>query len=241
MGRAIVSAAGAFPGLTLIGAISSPGSTALGRDSGLLAGGPANQLTVSADLAAVVARAQVVIDFSGPEATEGNLAACVAAGTPLLLGSTGFAPALEAQFAAAARRIALLVAPNTSLGVTLLCELTRLAAAALPGYRLSISETHHAGKLDAPSGTALALRTALTQGRAGGAHSEIPIVSHREGEIVGEHTVAFHGPGEELFLTHKATDRAIFAKGALAAALWLASKPPGRYAMRDLLPGKTAT
>jgi 4-hydroxy-tetrahydrodipicolinate reductase len=164
---------------------------------------------------------------------------------PLLLGSTGYPAQLEADLSAAALDIPLLIAPNTSLGVTLLLELARTAARALPAFRASITEKHHREKRDAPSGTALALADALREGRAAGRTSatglEIPISSQREGELVGEHTVQFAGPGEELVLAHRATDRAIFARGALAAALWLAPQPAGRYAMRDLLYGKTAT
>jgi 4-hydroxy-tetrahydrodipicolinate reductase len=126
--------------------------------------------------------------------------------------------------------------------VTLLLELATRAAAALPGFAPRILETHHQGKRDAPSGTALALGAALRAARPpADAAAEIPIDSRREGEAVGEHAVVFCGPGEELFLGHRAQDRAIFARGALAAALWLAPQPPGRYAMRDLLIGKTGT
>lgn len=245
MGRAIIAAAAGFPRLALSAAIASPDSAALGKDSGVLAGGAPNHLLITSDLTQVLPRARVVIDFSAAAASPAHLAACVAAGKPFLLGSTGFAASLERDFAAAARTIALLVAPNTSLGVTLLLELARQAAAALPGFALHITETHHAAKRDTPSGTALALAAALREGRASApgadARAEIPISSQREGEVVGEHTVQLAGAGEALFLTHRATDRAIFARGALAAALWLASRPPGRYAMRDLLPVKTVT
>lgn len=245
MGRAIIAAASGFPRLALSAAIASRASAALGKDSGVLAGGAPNHLPITSDLSQALPRAQVVIDFSAAGATPANLAACVAARKPLLVGATGFAASQERDFAAAARFIPLLVAPNTSLGVTLLLELTRQAAAALPDFALKISETHHAAKRDAPSGTALALAAALRAGRGStpgaDAAAEIAISSEREGEVVGEHTVHLAGPGEELFLSHRATDRAIFARGALAAALWLASRPPGRYAMRDLLYGKTVT
>jgi 4-hydroxy-tetrahydrodipicolinate reductase len=125
--------------------------------------------------------------------------------------------------------------------VTLLLELVRIAARALPpAFDINILDTHHRSKQDAPSGTALALGTAAREARqaaSGGAHCEgdIGCASVRAGDIVGEHTVLFAGPGEQLSLTHRATDRAIFARGALAAALWLQSQPPGRYTMRDLL------
>jgi 4-hydroxy-tetrahydrodipicolinate reductase len=245
MGRAILSVAGEFPQLAFVGAIASKGSAVLGRDSGELAAGAPNGVPVTSDLSQVLKRAHVVLDFSGAAATRANLAACRGARKPLLLGSTGYAAELEADLAAAALDIPLLIAPNTSLGVTLLLELARTAARALPASRTSITERHHREKRDAPSGTALALADALREGRAAGrtaaAGLEIPISSVREGQVVGEHTVQFAGPGEELVLAHRATDRAIFARGALAAALWLAPQPAGRYAMRDLLYGKTVT
>ncbi len=245
MGRAILAVAGEFPELALIAAIASKQSAVLGRDSGVVAGTAPNRVLITSDLSQVLKRAHVVIDFSGPAASAANLAACRAAGKPLLLGSTGYGAQLESDLAAAAAHIPLLIAPNTSLGVTLLLELARAAARALPGFDADITETHHREKRDAPSGTALALADAVREGHAqahtGAAGGEIPISSVREGEVVGEHRVRFSGAGEELFLAHRATDRAIFARGALAAALWLAPQPAGRYAMRDLLFGKTVT
>ena len=243
MGRAILACAAEFPQLSFVAALGAAGSGALGRDAGVLAGGAPNQLPITSDLHRALPRAQVVIDFSGGHATRAHLRACRAAGKALLIGSTGYPPELEHEFAAAAQEMALLIAPNTSLGVTLLLELARGAAGALPGFDAQITETHHASKRDAPSGTALALAAAVRAGgaRTGAAQAPVPISSVRAGEAVGEHTVQFSAAGEELFLTHRATDRAIFARGALAAALWLAPRPPGRYAMRDVLVGKTET
>lgn len=243
MGRAIFSVADQFPGLAFVGAIASKDSALLGRDSGSVAGGAPNHLPITSNLGTALARADVVIDFSSAPATRENLRACRAARKPLLLGTTGFAPELEAQFAAAAREIPLLIAPNTSLAVALLSELARTAAHALPGFDIRITETHHREKRDAPSGTALSLAAAIRAAglRPGGsaADTHIPISSVREGEVVGEHIVRFTGPGEELALTHRALQRDIFARGALAAALWLSSQAPGRYDMRDVLGFKT--
>jgi 4-hydroxy-tetrahydrodipicolinate reductase len=241
MGRAILAVAAEFPALAFVGAIAPGASALIGRDAGVTCGGTPDQLMITSELATALPRAHVVIDFSHGQATRAHLQACRAAGKALLIGTTGYSAGLEGEFAAAAREIALLVAPNTSLGVTLLVELAGRAAAALPGFALRILETHHQDKRDAPSGTALALAAALRAARAPGAAPEVPIDSAREGEVIGEHTVLICGPGEELFLGHRAQDRAIFARGALAAALWLAPRPPGRYAMRDLLAGKTGT
>ncbi len=228
MGRAILAAAAEFPALTFIGAIASPDSALLGRDAGVAGGGAPAHLMITSELATVLPRAHVVIDFSHGQATRAHLHACRAAGKALLLGTTGYPGALEAEFAAAAREIALLVAPNTSLGVTLLLELASRAAAALPGFAPRILETHHQDKRDAPSGTALALAAALRAARMpGSAAAAIPIDSRREGEGVGEHTVVLSGPGEELFLGHRAQDRAIFARGCARGRALACVPAPG--------------
>ena len=241
MGEALVRAAPAFPRLSITAAVASPTSLSLGRDAGEVAGVGCLHVPIISDLARALAEADVAIDFSSAAATRTNLAACRAARKPLLIGTTGFAAELDGAFAAAARDIPLLVAANTSLGVTLLLELVRIAARALPpAFDIHILDTHHRSKPDAPSGTALALGAAAREARQAarhGAHREgdVGFASVRAGDIVGEHTVLFAGPGEALSLTHRATDRGIFARGALAAALWLQSQPPGRYTMRDLL------
>jgi 4-hydroxy-tetrahydrodipicolinate reductase len=244
MGRAIIRIAAEFPGLAFVGALASKDSALLGQDSGSVAGGAPNHLPISSNLGAALTRADVVIDFSSALATPENLRACRAARKPLLLGTTGYAAGLEAEFAAAARDIPLLIAPNTSLAVTLLSELARRAAHALPGFAIGITETHHRDKRDAPAGTALALAAAIreaTLSRAVSADPQIPISSVRQGDVVGEHCVRFAGPGEELALSHRALERDVFARGALQAALWLSSRPPGRYDMRDVIGFKTVT
>lgn len=239
MGEALLRAAPAFPRLSITAAVASPTSLSLGRDAGEVAGVGCLHVPIISDLPRALAEADVAIDFSSAAATRTNLAACRAARKPLLIGTTGFAAELDGAFAAAARDIPLLVAANTSLGVTLLLELVRIAARALPpAFDIDILDTHHRSKQDAPSGTALALGAAAREARQaarGGAHRDVGFASVRAGDIVGEHTVLFAGPGEQLSLTHRATDRGIFARGALAAALWLQSRPPGRYTMRDLL------
>jgi 4-hydroxy-tetrahydrodipicolinate reductase len=275
MGRSLTHAAAELSNVKVVGAVASKTSSTLGKDTGLLAGMGASGLLVSSDLSAALAAADIAIDFSSAQATRSNLAACVAARKPLLIGTTGFDPAdLADDFAAAARAIPLLVAANTSVAVNLLMELVRSAAAALPGFDIEIIEAHHRMKRDAPSGTALALGRAAAEGRgreladvavagrgdaptasAAGTgpgpvgHSitsseprhegEIGFAVVRGGDIVGDHTVLFAGTGERLALGHQATDRAVFARGALKAGLWLAAQPPGRYFMRDIFTDKS--
>ncbi len=236
MGQALLRAAPGFPQLIVTGAVASAASLALGRDAGEVAGTGATNLIVSSDLPRALQDADVALDFSHPAATRANLAACRAAHKPLLIGTTALEGGLEAALAATAREIAVLTAPNTSIAVALLMELVRLAAHSLPAaFDIDIIEQHHRGKRDAPSGTALALRAAATAGRGLSPEREIAIASLRAGDLPGEHTVLFSGPGEQLTLGHRASDRAIFARGALTAALWLASQPPGHYTMQDFI------
>ncbi|HLJ39090.1 MAG TPA: 4-hydroxy-tetrahydrodipicolinate reductase [Steroidobacteraceae bacterium] len=239
MGQALVRVAPGFPRIILTGAIASPASLALGRDAGELAGLGPTRLIVSSDLPRALADADVAIDFSQSAATRANLEACRAAHKALLIGTTGIEAGFEAALAGAAREIAVLVAPNTSIAVGLLTELVRASARALPAtFDIDILEMHHRGKRDAPSGTALALRAAAASGR-GAPEGEIRTASVRAGDLPGEHTVLFSGTGEQLTLSHRASDRAIFARGALTAALWLASKGPGHYSMQDFISDKT--
>jgi 4-hydroxy-tetrahydrodipicolinate reductase len=253
MGQALVRAMRELPVLRITGAVASADSASVGRDAGVLAGIEPLGVEVSSDLPAALAGADVVLDFSQPRATRTNIAACRAARKPLLIGTTGFAAELtEAELDAAARDIPLLVAPNTSLGVALLMELVRRAAQALPAeFDIEIIEAHHRMKRDAPSGTALALARAAGEGRgvpppealaaASAARTgprrpgEIGFAVVRGGDIVGEHTVLFAGTGEQVSLSHRAADRAIFARGALRAAVWLLGRAPGRYGMGDII------
>lgn len=258
MGRAIVRAASESNGVNVVAGIASPASKELGRDVGELAGIAAAGVRVTADVAAALAGADVVIDFSNAGATAANIAAARAARKPIVIGTTGFSSEIGAQIDVAATEIPVLVAPNTSVGVTLLIELVREAAKALPaaGFDIEIHEAHHRHKRDAPSGTALALGRAAADGRAVdlgkvgvGARAgdsprkegEIGFSVTRGGDIVGEHTVLFAGAGEVLSLGHRATDRSIFAQGAVRAAAWLARQSPGRYAMRDVVGYKSGS
>jgi 4-hydroxy-tetrahydrodipicolinate reductase len=255
MGTAIVRAAAPDPSVMLVAAVASVGSKSAGRDAGEVAGVGAVGIRVIEQLPPDLAGAQVAIDFSRPDLTLHALDVCRAARVPIVIGTTGHGAEFEACVAAAAREIAVLVAPNTSVGVAVALELVRIAAQALPAcFDIEIVEAHHKHKVDAPSGTALALAESAAgargldpqahAGRSGqGARQdgEIGIASIRAGDIVGSHTVWFAGNGERLTVTHEATDRAIFARGALRAAVWLAAQKPGRYSMANVLGLKTTS
>lgn len=255
MGQAIVRAGTSDQSMVVVAAVASAGSKSAGRDVGEVAGVAPVGVRVLEDIPPDLAGAQVVIDFSRPELSLRTLNVCRAARVPVIVGTTGHGAEFEARVSAAARDIAVLVAPNTSIGVAVAQELVRIAAQALPAeFDIEIVEAHHKHKLDAPSGTALALADSAAKargldpnadtlaGRSGqGArrNGEIGIASVRAGDIVGTHTVWFAGAGERLMVTHEATDRAIFARGALRAAAWLAAQKPGRYTMANVLGLKT--
>ena len=172
----------------------------------------------------------VAVDFSLPEGFDAILELCLQRGRPLVSGTTGLSPAQQSALDAASVRIALAWASNFSLGVAVLHDLVERAARALPGWDCDIVEAHHARKVDAPSGTALTLGMAAGEGG-----SEPRYASIRAGDIVGEHLVQFTGIGERIELVHRATNRDIFARGALHAAQALAGRAAGRYRVRDLL------
>jgi len=241
MGQAVAQAAGEA-GLAIVGGTARADGGTIGPD-----GAP-----VMRDPAALAARADVLIDFSTPAALPANLEACVAAGKPVVIGTTGLEPAHHAAIDAAARRIAILQTGNTSLGVNLLASLVRAAAARLgEDWDIEIVEMHHRHKVDAPSGTALLLGAAAAEGRGIdlATHSargrdgitgprrtgDIGFASLRGGTVAGDHMVVFAGDGERIELNHRAESRAIFARGAVKAAQWLTGKAPGRYGMADLL------
>jgi len=237
MGRAVAAVVQADPALQLAARFDRPG-----------AGGPD-----LIDQAAALACADVVIDFTTGAASTALAEACAARGGPaLVIGSTGFEPAELARLAAAAGKVAILRAGNFSLGVNMLMGLVEQAARALPAdYDIEIFEAHHRRKIDAPSGTALMLGEAAARGRgvelaAVARHAregitgarpegEIGFSVMRAGGVIGEHSVVFGADEEILTLTHSAIDRGLFAKGAVAAARWLAGRPAGEYDMRDVL------
>ncbi|WP_298853402.1 4-hydroxy-tetrahydrodipicolinate reductase [uncultured Sphingomonas sp.] len=241
MGQAIAAAAG-DAGVMLAG----------GADRAGVTGEVAPGLAITADENALAGQSDVLIDFSVPAALEAHLAAAVAAGKPIVIGTTGLEPRHHALIDQAARTIAVLQTGNTSLGVTLLAALVRQAAARLArDWDIEIVEMHHRHKVDAPSGTSLLLgeaaaagrgvalgevadrgRDGITGARADGA---IGFASLRGGSVAGDHMVVFAGEGERIELGHRAESRAIFARGAVKAAQWIAGRAAGRYAMGDVL------
>ncbi len=253
MGQALVRAASADKRFAIVGVTEQPGASALGADIGVLSGLAPFGVSALDDVRLAAAEAQVWLDFTAPAATLQALAALEETNvSAAIVGTTGFSPDEEPQIAAAANRIAIVRSGNFSLGVALLAELVRQAAARLAAdWDIEISETHHRRKLDAPSGTALLLGEAAADGR-GQALESLRLPPHdrlsgerreggigfsvrRGGGLVGEHAVGFLSEHETLTLTHQAFDRGIFAAGALAAALWAADKPAGLYSMRDVL------
>jgi 4-hydroxy-tetrahydrodipicolinate reductase len=192
----------------------------------------------------------VLVDFSAPEALQSSLDRAVSAGIPILIGTTGLDELADKGIAEAAKLVPVLRAANTSLGVALLAELVERAAKVLgPDWDIEIAETHHRNKADAPSGTALMLGEAAAHGRGAPLKAErgrngtglkretgaVGFASLRGGSVAGDHDVLFLGPDERLVLSHRAENRMIFARGALAAARFLVGKPPGLYSMRDVI------
>ncbi len=252
MGRMLVEASQQLDGFHLAAACDRAGGSAVGRDAGELAGLGALGVQVAEKVTEAVQAADVVIDFSLPDATERVASACADAGRPLVLGTTGLGPEQQAAVDRLAEQVAVVQAANYSTGVTLLTALVEQAAHALgDSADVEIIEAHHRHKVDAPSGTALRLGEAVAgvlgrdlhehavYGREGQEgprdRRTIGFETIRAGDIVGEHTVLFAGDGERLELTHKASRRSTFAFGAYRAAMWASQQPPGRYDMRDVL------
>jgi 4-hydroxy-tetrahydrodipicolinate reductase len=252
VGRCLVRAIRESPDFALTGALASPSSAALGRDAGEVGQAGPVAVAVTADRQKALAKADVAIDFTLPEALGDNLAAVARAGIPLVVGITGLDAGRQAELRRFSERFPVLVAPNMSLAVNLLFGLAGRAAAALPpDYDVEIVEAHHRGKADAPSGTALRLGEIVAGARggtlaehavygrlgksAGRATGAIGFASLRGGDMVGQHQVLFAGSGETLELVHRTTDRMTFAHGALAAARWIVGRPPGFYGMSDVL------
>ena len=251
MGRMLIDAVQAADDCRLSGALDVAGSPALGADP-LAAGGGRSGLAITADLRAGLAGADVLIDFTRPAGTLAHLAVCRELGVRAVVGTTGFDDAQRAQIAEHARHIGIVMAPNMSLGVNVVLKLLDVAARALrDGYDIEVIEAHHRHKVDAPSGTALAmgqvvadalgrdLKACAVYGREGVTGERDPkaigFATVRGGDIVGDHTVLFAGTGERIEITHRAASRATYAQGSLRAARFLAGRGPGLYGMADVL------
>ena len=251
MGRALLEAVMASADMRLHAALDRVGSPALENDAGALAGTTLG-VKVSADAAAALVGADVLIDFTRPEATLHHLQVCVARKVGLIIGTTGFDAEGKAAIQQAAKSIPIVFAPNMSVGVNLALKLLDMAARVLDeDFDIEITEAHHRHKVDAPSGTALRmgeviasalgrdLKTCAVYGREGVTGERdgrtIGFATLRGGDIVGDHTVMFAGIGERLEITHKASSRMTFALGALRAARYLSGKPEGLFDMQDVL------
>jgi 4-hydroxy-tetrahydrodipicolinate reductase len=256
MGRRIIEAVLANQALELVGAVERPDCPELGQDLGPLMGGPPKGLSLSGHLAQAASKAKtkarLYIDFTTPEAVMDNLAQAQDLGLAAVIGTTGLDQAQKKSLSQAAEKMPILWSPNMSLGVNLMLKVAQTMAQSLgPAYDIEIIEAHHRLKKDAPSGTALKLHELVAQarnldpaasmitGRTGlvGARSdkEIGVLAVRGGDIVGDHTVLFAGPGERLELTHRAHSRETFVSGTLRAIFWLDGQKPGLYSLSDLL------
>ena len=251
MGRALIEAVSGAGDCVLAGALDVAGSPAIGQDAAAFLG-RAGGILITSDLHAGLAGAQVLIDFTRPEGTLAHLAVCRELGVKAVIGTTGFSDAQKARIAQDARQIAIVLAPNMSVGVNVVLRLIDMAARALSqGYDIEIVEAHHRHKVDAPSGTALQmgqvaaaalgrdLKDCAVYAREGVTGEREPgtigFAAIRGGDIVGDHTVLFAGTAERIEITHKASSRAIYAQGGLRAARFLAGRASGLFDMNDVL------
>lgn len=249
MGRSVLRLAAASDDFQIVGGVCAKDDPALGRDLGELSGIGTLGVVSTADLGAGLLGAEIVVDFSTAQAVSTLAATAARQGVAIVSGTTGIDPATEQALTRAAERVPVLWAANMSLGVQVLAELVERAVRRLgPAFDVEIVEAHHRRKIDAPSGTAKRLAEAARQarpdlrelyGRSGqvGARSEgeLGVLALRGGDVVGDHTVFLFGTGERLELTHRATNRDLFAQGALSVARLLQGKPPGRYTIADIL------
>lgn len=251
MGQMLIQAVADADDLTLSGALDAPGSPAIGQDASAFSG-KYSGVPVTADLRSGLAGAQVLIDFTRPEGTMAHLALCRALGVNAVIGTTGFSAEQKALIAEHAKHIAIMMAPNMSVGVNVMLRLLDVAARALDeGYDIEIIEAHHRHKVDAPSGTALKmgevvaaalgreLKDCAVYAREGVTGerdpSTIGFATIRGGDIVGDHTVLFAGTGERIEITHRSSSRATYVQGSLRAARFLTGRTHGLFGMNDVL------
>jgi len=252
MGQTLIKACLETDGVELAAAIEHPDSPAVGKDVGEVAGLPRNGIIVVSDLSATIGEVDALIDFTRPEATLANLEFCRQHGKHIIIGTTGFTAEQRFKIEKASSEIAVVMAPNFSVGVNLTLKILEMAARVMGEYTdIEIIESHHRHKVDAPSGTALRmgevvaktlgrdLKECAIYGREGFTgerdRKTIGFSTIRAGDIVGEHTVMFADEGERVEISHKASSRMTFAKGAVRAVLWLSGKKSGLFDMQDVL------
>jgi 4-hydroxy-tetrahydrodipicolinate reductase len=253
MGRTLIEAITAASDMQLAGALDVPGSPGLGQDAAAFLGRE-NGVRITSDLRDGLSNAQVLIDFTRPEGTLAHLTVCRELGVKAVIGTTGFSDAQKAQIAEHARHIAIMLAPNMSVGVNVMFKLLDMAARALDkGYDIEVIEAHHRHKVDAPSGTALKMGEVMAAAlgrdlKDCGVYSRVGVTGERDpstigfatvrgGDIVGDHTVMFAGTGERIEITHRSNSRATYAEGSLRAARFLAERERanGLFDMNDVL------
>jgi 4-hydroxy-tetrahydrodipicolinate reductase len=251
MGHMLIEAVRASDDCALAGAVDIPSSPAIGNDAAAFLG-HASGVPVVSDVREAIAHAQVLIDFTRPEGTMAHLAACRERGVKMVIGTTGLGEGERAKIADAARDIAIVMAPNMSVGVNVTMKLLEMAAKALAtGYDIEVIEAHHRHKVDAPSGTALKMGEVIAKalgrdlndsavyerhGHTGERDpSTIGFATIRGGDIVGDHTVLFAGTGERIEITHRSASRATYAQGSLRAVRFLARQSSGLFDMFDVL------
>jgi 4-hydroxy-tetrahydrodipicolinate reductase len=251
MGQMLIDAVRAAPDCTLTGALDMASSAAIGKDAGAISGHSIG-VSITADLRQGLQGSQVLIDFTRPEGTMEHLKVCRELGVALVIGTTGFTDVQKAEIAAAAKDIAIMMAPNMSVGVNVTLKLLEMAAKALStGYDIEIVEAHHRHKVDAPSGTALKMGEVIAdalgrdlkdcavyarEGVTGERDpSSIGFATIRGGDIVGDHTVLFAGIGERIEISHKSSSRVTYAQGSLRAVRFLSGRQAGLYDMFDVL------
>ncbi|MEM1047059.1 MAG: 4-hydroxy-tetrahydrodipicolinate reductase [Pseudomonadota bacterium] len=252
MGQSLIQTIHTVEGVHLSGAVEQPGSPALGKDAGQVAGMEPLNISITDDPLSAFVKSEGVLDFTSPQASVGFADICAQARIVHVIGTTGLGPAEEERLGAAARHAVIVKSGNMSLGVNLLAELVKQAAQALrDDFDIEVLEMHHRHKVDAPSGTAYLLGDAAAQGRdvdladasvrtrdghtGPRAPGTIGFATMRGGSVVGEHSVVFAGEGERIELCHRADSREIFARGAVRAAQWAHGRKPGLYSMKDVL------
>lgn len=235
MGQRLIAMTLENPDAEFVGAVEAPRTPAIGKDAAEIAGCGAKNIMIHDCLEKIINKNDVVISFATPEASMQHLEIVTSQGKGIVIGTTGFNEKHKDQMKAYAKKIPVVFAPNMSVGVNVMWKLVEEAAKVFGDhFNVSVSETHHTKKKDAPSGTAVKIGEILAKA-LNKKYEEIPIESIREGDVIGDHTTLFKSPEETLEITHHAINRDIFAKGSVQAAIWVKNQKPGLYDMQDVL------